>query len=427
MPSRNITIEPYEVPGGTANTEVAISFELVDADGAPQLGYDEILGDGVAGAYATIVRDTAVTVALQTTEGLVPTLYWRFKAQWGSLTGYKSYTSGLISLAEAGGDLTLVEFLALEAIPGTTVGLTADEVAAIHAAASPSASNPFATADDVAATAWGDITGTLSSQTDLQSALDAKASASTLTTHIADTNAHGISTFGATLVDDANAATARATLGLAALATHATVQGSPSGETDPNLFASTQDGGAIEMVTAAGARSRLGLATVATSGSLVDLSGYMRLATPIRVANASSTSQVISSSSNTWYKMTMFDDVLSSGGGGWLTWDGTNQRAVANADICIDVSLTSLWSSSVSGQSYAAVRIDESATGDVLLWGPGPSGVNHRGAGTQVLCLSSGQTVSVWLFTGPAATFTSSGTALDMKLVIAPRAIGTAP
>jgi hypothetical protein len=113
MPSRNVVVQPYEVPGGSATTEVAVSWELVDANGAPQLGYDEILGDGVAGAYATVVRDTAVTVALPLTTGLVPALYWRFKAQWGSLTGYRSYTSELISL-DAGADMTLSDFLALD-------------------------------------------------------------------------------------------------------------------------------------------------------------------------------------------------------------------------------------------------------------------------------------------------------------------------
>jgi hypothetical protein len=113
MPSRNVVIQPYEIPGGAATTEVAVSFELVDANGAPQLGYDEVLGDGVAGAYATVVRDTVVTVALPLTTGLVPALYWRFKAQWGSLTGYRSYTSELISL-DAGADMMLSDFLALD-------------------------------------------------------------------------------------------------------------------------------------------------------------------------------------------------------------------------------------------------------------------------------------------------------------------------
>lgn len=51
-------------------------------------------------------------------------------------------------------------------------------------------------------TAWGAITGTLSAQSDLQSALNAKLAAS------------AVSVFGLTLVDDADAATARATLGL---------------------------------------------------------------------------------------------------------------------------------------------------------------------------------------------------------------------
>ncbi len=150
MTTRNVIIQPYEVPGGTATTEVAVSWELVDTNGAPQLGYDELLGDGVAGAYATTVRDAVVTVPLQLTTELVPTLYWRFKAQWGSLTGYRSYTSSNITLA-AGGDLTLPEFLALEAVPGAATDLTANELAAIQEANAPTGLNPFATIGDLTA------------------------------------------------------------------------------------------------------------------------------------------------------------------------------------------------------------------------------------------------------------------------------------
>lgn len=54
---------------------------------------------------------------------------------------------------------------------------------------------------------WGTITGTLSAQTDLQNALNAKF------------NASGVSAYGATLIDDADASAARSTLGLGTLAT----------------------------------------------------------------------------------------------------------------------------------------------------------------------------------------------------------------
>jgi hypothetical protein len=58
-------------------------------------------------------------------------------------------------------------------------------------------------------TDWGDIGGTLSDQTDLQTELDAKL------------NAASVSTFGASLVDDADAAAARTTLGLGTISTQA--------------------------------------------------------------------------------------------------------------------------------------------------------------------------------------------------------------
>lgn len=145
MPSRDLTIYPYDLPGGASNTDVLISLELVDADSAPQPGYDTVTGAGVVGTYTHTMRSEAITLALAATEGLTPQLYWLFKARWGSASGYRLYTSGLIELASAGGAITLSEFLSLAEIPGTITGLTADEIAAIRAADSPSAANPFAT------------------------------------------------------------------------------------------------------------------------------------------------------------------------------------------------------------------------------------------------------------------------------------------
>ena len=74
---------------------------------------------------------------------------------------------------------------------------------------------------------WGTITGTLSSQTDLQSALDLKAAISSLATvatsgaYVDLTGAPTISAYGLTLIDDADAVTARTTLGLGTAATQA--------------------------------------------------------------------------------------------------------------------------------------------------------------------------------------------------------------
>lgn len=105
--------------------------------------------------------------------------------------------------------------------------------------------------------------------------------ASDLATHEAGTTVHGISSFGATLVDDADAATARATLGLvigtnvqAQDAELAAIAGLSSaadrgiyftGSGTASLFTLTSYGRALVAATdAAAARTELGLGTLAT-------------------------------------------------------------------------------------------------------------------------------------------------------------------
>lgn len=78
--------------------------------------------------------------------------------------------------------------------------------------------------------------------------------------HVAATSgAHGISTFGATLVDDADAATARSTLGLGTIATQAASSVSITGGSVTGITDLAVADGGTGASTAAGARTNLGL------------------------------------------------------------------------------------------------------------------------------------------------------------------------
>lgn len=132
----------------------------------------------------------------------------------GSGTGGAFTTSGTVTFPVASPTAILE---AVKTVDGVDSGLDAD------------------TLDGLDATAF-DVAGA------------ATAVQSNLTTHAALTQAHGISAFGATLVDDASASAARTTLGVTAF-----------GDT------------LITAANAAAGRTALGLATVASSGSAADL------------------------------------------------------------------------------------------------------------------------------------------------------------
>jgi hypothetical protein len=117
--------------------------------------------------------------------------------------------------------------------------------------------------DDASASAARATLGLGTAATENATAFDAAGSSaavnSTLSTHVALATAHGISSFGSTLVDDIDAANARGTLGLGTIATQSSSSvtitgGSVTGITDIAIA----DGG-TGASTAAGARTNLGL------------------------------------------------------------------------------------------------------------------------------------------------------------------------
>jgi len=253
------------------------------------------------------------------------------------------------------------------------------------------------------AAAWGGITGTLSAQTDLQSALDLKAptasptltgtpaaptaTSGTSTTQIATTafvgsavsthagatdphgdrafatsavsthsalttGAHGITAAGAALLDDADAAAQRTTLGLGTAATQASGAFEASGAVSTHNAVTTAHGisafGAtlVDDASASAARTTLGLGTAATTAATDyataaqgtddrTASGLRTASTVVSISSATapSSGQVLTATSTTaatW-------QTPSSGGG--LYWADAKSTATPNATVPV-ISLT---------------------------------------------------------------------------------------
>lgn len=135
------------------------------------------------------------------------------------------------------------------------------------AATSHDHSGTYESAGTVSTHAAGSNVHAIASVTGLQTALDGKASTAhnhsgtyevvgAVSTHAALTTTHGISAFGATLVDDANASTARTTLGLGTAATTAST----------DYATATHNHAASEITSGTIATARLGSGT-ANSGT----------------------------------------------------------------------------------------------------------------------------------------------------------------
>ena len=114
MSNRTIYISRYKLPGADPadDQEVSLNISLVDSAGIKIDGYREDDGTGIIGTLELTLGDEPIAIHLAPTSEIFPESYWNVQVFYD----YRRVRNANVQM-DAGGPLTLAEFLALELSP----------------------------------------------------------------------------------------------------------------------------------------------------------------------------------------------------------------------------------------------------------------------------------------------------------------------